>query len=90
MFSAKLEVGERHVQVWAPWKGSRLRFPSTVTICYFVANKLSLSPFPSLRGTLYWKWGNGVPLRPITLQPLRLNLSNGPLKAMMLDASTAC
>jgi len=52
---AKLEVGERYIQVWAPDNG-RTPFPSIITIWG--------------GGTLWainWRWGNGVPLRPITL-----------------------
>ena len=49
-----VEVGERYIQVWAPDNG-RVPFPSIITIWG--------------GGTLWatnWRWGNGVPLRPIT------------------------
>jgi len=48
-------VGERYIQVRAPDNG-RVPFPSIITIWG--------------GGTLWaidWRWGNGVPLRPITL-----------------------
>jgi len=49
------EVRERYIQVWAPDNG-RVPFFSIITIWG--------------GGTLWainWRWGNGVPLRPITL-----------------------
>jgi len=48
-------VGERYIQVWARDNGC-VPFPSIITIWD--------------EGTLWatnWRWGNGVPLRPITL-----------------------
>jgi len=51
-------VGECYIQVWALDNG-RVPFPSIITVWG--------------GGTLWainWRWGNGVPLYPITLQPL--------------------
>jgi len=51
-------VGERYIQVWAPDNG-RVPFPGIITI----GGGRTL-------WAINWRWGNGVPLRPITLYPL--------------------
>jgi len=73
----KIRGGERYIQVWAPdIDNGRVPIPSITTMWG--------------GGTLWtinWRWGNGVPLRPITLS--LAYIQGGSKKVSCCTVSTA-
>jgi len=63
-----------YVHVWRQWLKCKIRGGGTLYIQFWAPDNGRV-PFPSIitmwgggtLWTIHWRWGNGVPLRPITL-----------------------